>query len=173
MGGEHVAHRKREEIRAMDLEELLARESIRKTMVDYNMAGDRLRTDEFIAVWTEDAIMETEGVPEPDAFRYEGRAAIAAWIQRWRKPPGEAPAHQAKFIRHHLSTSQIELVGPDEARTRTYFTAYTDIGPDHGGIYVDRFRKVDGRWLIAHRRVRMDWRRQDSLYTTAVERTNA
>ena len=46
----------------MTLEELLARESIRKTMADYTMAGDRLKADEFVAVFTEDAVMETDGV---------------------------------------------------------------------------------------------------------------
>jgi hypothetical protein len=33
----------------MTLEELLARESIRQTMANYTMAGDRLRADDFVA----------------------------------------------------------------------------------------------------------------------------
>ena len=54
----------------------------------------------------------------------------------------------------------------DSARARTYFGVYTDLGPDHAGVYVDAFRKeADGRWRIAHRRVRLDWRRADSAYT--------
>ena len=39
--------------------------------------------------------------------------------------------------------------GPDTAKSRTYWVAYTDIGPDHCGYYVDAFRKVGDRWLIA------------------------
>jgi hypothetical protein len=156
----------------MSVDELLAREAIRQTMAAYTMAGDRLRVEEFVAVFTDDAVLESEGVPEADAFRFEGRAAIGGWLMRWRRPPdAERRTHQATFVRHHLSTSQIELTGADSARARTYWTAYTDIGPDHCGYYLDQFRKVDGQWLIAHRRVRMDWRSPQSLFTTAVERS--
>ena len=155
----------------MTLEELLARESIRKTMADYTMAGDRLKADDFVAVFTEDAVMETDGVPAADAFRYEGREAIRGWITRWLKPPADGPVHKATFIRHHLATCQIELTGPETARARTYWTAYTDIGADHCGYYLDAFQKVGDRWLLSHRRIRLDWRSEASLYTTAVERT--
>jgi 3-phenylpropionate/cinnamic acid dioxygenase small subunit len=156
----------------MTLDELLARESIRQTIVDYTMAGDRLREDDFVAVFTDDAVLESDGVPDSDAFRYEGGHAIREWIARWRSKPEGAPrTHQATFVRHHLSTSKIELTGADTARARTYWVAYTDIGPDHCGYYLDTFRKVGEQWLIAHRRVRMDWRSSQSLFTTAIQRT--
>ena len=157
----------------MTLDELLARESIRKTMVSYTMAGDRLRTDDFVAVFTEDAVLESESVPESDAFRYEGREALRGWFARWRSPASTADSttKKASFIRHHLSTSQIEITGSDTARARTYWVAYTDIGPDHCGHYIDVFRKVGNEWLIAHRKVRLDWRSPASLFTTAILRT--
>ncbi len=156
----------------MTLDELLARESIRQTMSSYTVAGDRLRTDDFAAVFTEDAVLESEGVPASDAFRYEGRLAVREWISRWSQSPQDTQrTHQATFVRHHLSTSHIELTGADTARARTYWTAYTDIGPDHCGYYLDTFRKVDSRWLIAHRRIRLDWRSLQSLFTTAIERS--
>jgi hypothetical protein len=154
---------------AMTLDELLARESIRQTMADYTMAGDRLRADDFVSVFTEDAILESEGVPAADLFRYEGRQAMRAWFTRWKKPADQAvPTHQATFVRHHLATSQIEMTGDDTARARTYWMAYTDIGADHCGYYLDSYRKVEGRWLIAHRRIRLDWRSPQSLFTTAI-----
>ena len=156
----------------MTLDELLARESIRALLARYTMAGDRLRRDAFVAVFTHDAILESDGVPVQDAFRYEGRAAIGGWLDRWRAD-ATAAAPRASFVRHHLTTSLIELEGADAARGRTYWTAYTDIGADHGGCYVDRFRRVDGEWLLAHRKVRLDWRAADSLFRTAVERTRA
>jgi 3-phenylpropionate/cinnamic acid dioxygenase small subunit len=157
---------------AMTLDELLARESIRQTIVNYTMAGDRLRENDFIAVFTDDAVLESDGVPDSDAFRFAGREAIREWIARWRRGPGDAsPTHQATFIRHHLSTSQIDLTGADTARARTYWVAYTDIGPDHCGYYLDTFRRVAEEWLIAHRRVRMDWRSAQSLFTTAILRS--
>jgi hypothetical protein len=60
------------------------------------------------------------------------------------------------------------LTSPDSARARTYWVAYTDIGPDHGGYYVDEFSKQGERWLIAHRRIREDWRSPQSLFANAV-----
>ena len=155
----------------MTVEELLAREGVRKTLANYTLAGDRLRTEAFVAVFTEDGVLETEGVPAEDTFRYEGRAALRAWMDRWRKPAGEAPVHAASFIRHYLATCQIELTGPETAKARTYWVAYTDLGPDHCGYYVDDFRKVGDDWLIAHRRIRLDWRTDGSLHRNSVERT--
>src|ERR1700740_1504018 len=155
----------------MTVEELLAREGVRQTMADYTMAGARLRIDDFVSVFTEDGILETDGVAEEDRFRYAGREAIRAWMNRWKTPAGDAPVHKSSFIRHHLATSQIELTGPETAKARTYWVAYTSIGPDHCGYYVDEFRKVGDQWLIAHRRIREDWRRPDSLYTSAVSKT--
>jgi hypothetical protein len=157
----------------MTPQQLLDRERIRHTMARYTVAGDRLRLDEFLAVFTPDAIMESEGVPEEDAFHYEGLEQIGQWITRWSDRSGDdgAPTHRATFVRHHLSTSLIEFTGPDTARARTYWTAYTDIGPDHAGYYLDRFRRQGDAWLIAHRRVRLDWRSPDSLFTRAIERT--
>lgn len=153
----------------MTVEDMLAREAIRDVMSRYTIAGDRLREEDFIAVFTEDAVMESEGVPDSEAFRYAGREVIRQWISRWRnRPEGVARTHQASFVRHHLSTSQIDLTGPDTAQARTYWVAYTDIGPDHAGYYLDSFRKTGGRWLIAHRRVRRDWQSPGSLFTNAV-----
>jgi 3-phenylpropionate/cinnamic acid dioxygenase small subunit len=154
----------------LNLDELLAREAIRQTMARYTMAGDRLRADDFIAVFTEDAVLASEGVEESDVFRHEGREAIRAWISRWsRRSAARSP--DATFVRHHLSTSLIELTGPDTAKARTYWVAYTDIGADHCGYYIDIFRKTAEAWLIAERKVRLDWRSPNSLFTTAVKDT--
>ena len=153
----------------MTVDEMLAREAIRRTMAAYTAAGDRLREADFIAVFTADAVLESEGVPAADLFRYEGRDSIAAWIARWRSPPADgAPTHLASFVRHHLSTCHIELTGPDTARARTYWVAWTDIGPDHAGYYLDDFRKDGESWLIARRRIRRDWQAANSLFTSAV-----
>lgn len=146
----------------MTIDELLARESIRQTMATYNAAGDRLRVDEFTAIFTEDAILES------DSFRNEGRQAIRDWMTRWSPPTDAATkTRKATFVRHHLTTSQVELTGSTTAKGRTYFAVYTDIGPDHCGYYTDVFRKTGERWLIAHRKVRIDWRSPDSLMSVA------
>ncbi|MCE7798600.1 nuclear transport factor 2 family protein [Sphingobium sufflavum] len=152
----------------MMIEELLAREAIRKTMAAYTTAGDRLKEDAFIACFTADAVMEAVGLNADDGFRYDGREAIRQWIGRWRGGGDVAPTHGARFVRHHLSTCQIELTGPDSARARTYWVAWTDIGPDHAGHYLDDFRREGDDWLIAYRRIREDWRADGSLFKGAV-----
>lgn len=154
----------------MTLEDMLAREAIRDTLAKYNVSGDRLKVDDYAACFTEDGVIEAEHADPAYAFRYEGRAAIRAWQARWleRTLAGEK-IHAASFARHHLSTSKIDLTGPDSADVRTYWVAWTDIGPDHAGYYLDRFRKVGEDWLIAHRRVREDWRSPDSLFGGAVD----
>lgn len=158
----------------MTLEELLAREAIRDTMAKYNTSGDRLKVEDYVSCFTEDGIMESEFVLEDKAFRYAGKAEIHAWQMRWlSREPGGDTVHKASFIRHHLSTSKIDITGPDTAKARTYWVAWTDIGPDHAGYYLDLFRKVGEEWLIAHRRVRLDWESPDSLYMTAITNTNA
>jgi hypothetical protein len=156
---------------AMSPSELLDRESIRHTIATYNIAGDRLRVDDFVAVFTEDGILESDGVPEQDAFRHAGQAELRTWMARWRNPGTGEKVHQATFVRHHLSTCQIEITGEATAKSRTYWTAFTDIGADHCGVYLDTFRKVGEQWLIAHRKVRLDWRSPDSLMFTAIAST--
>lgn len=153
----------------MTLDELLAREAIRDTLAKYTVSGDRLKVDDYAACFTEDGVMESEHRDPPSRFRYEGRSAILAWQRRWRDraAAGEA-VHQASFARHHLSTVKIDLTGPDTAQVRSYWVAWTDIGPDHAGYYLDSFRKVGDAWLIAHRRVREDWRSPQSLFGNAV-----
>jgi hypothetical protein len=135
-------------------------------MARYTISGDRLHVDDFLACFTPDAVIESEHVPSERAFRYEGHLAIRGWQERWRS--GEATTHGATFVRHHLSTSRIDLTNDDTAQARTYWTAWTDIGPDHAGLYLDRFRKIEGDWRIAHRRVRMDWEAPNSLFRQAV-----
>jgi hypothetical protein len=153
----------------MTLDELCARESIRHTMASYTMAGDRLRLDDFVAVFTEDGVFEIDPAASAEVVRIAGREAIRKWFLNWGRGAKDAnPVHQAKFIRHHLSTCLIEMTGPDTAKTRTYWTAYTDIGPDHGGYYLDTFRKTADRWLIAHRKVRHDWSAPNSRYTSTL-----
>jgi len=106
-------------------------------------------------------------------FRYAGHEEICAWQNRWRnREAGQESVHKATFVRHHLATSNIDLTGPATANARTYWVAWSDVGPDHSGYYLDTFRKVGEEWLIAHRVARMDWTSPDSLFGTAVENSS-
>ena len=68
-----------------------------------------------------------------------------------------------KFARHNLTTSKLEITGPDSAEARTYWFVNTNIGPDHSGVYRDTFRYAGGEWLIAERRVTTEWAADNSL----------
>jgi hypothetical protein len=140
----------------MTLEELLVRESIRDTLARYNSNGDRMKIEDFIGVFTDDAVYELGDKV------VEGRDAIRAWLTARRDLPADAP--RVKFVRHNLTTSVIDVTGRDSATARTYYFVNTDIGPDHCGYYVDRFRPVGDRWLICHRKVRSDWASPDSVF---------
>ena len=89
--------------------------------------------------------------------RLLGRAAIEEGLGRRRTGAAEGPDRQMEFVRHNLTTSLVTFENETAARGRTYFIVFTNIGPDHMGVYVDSFEKRDGRWLIAEREVRIDW----------------
>ena len=156
----------------MTLDELLARESIRDTLATYNIFGDRVRVEEFLTAFTEDAVLEFGGERQGEKTRHEGREAIRGWMTDWTSPPPPAetkstepaPKPHAMFVRHHIATSRIEFTGPETAEGRTYFAVYTPVGPDHAGVYIDRFRKCGDRWLIAYRQARTEWHASDSLF---------
>lgn len=146
----------------MTVDELLARECIRHTLASYNMAGDRLREDDFVAVFTDDAVLEVEG---ENGFRHDGIAAIRAWISGWRAgTSGPTTRRAPTCVRHHLTTCLITFGDGDTATARTYFLVCTQIGPDHGGTYLDTLRRTGDRWLIAHRRVRVEWHATEGLF---------
>lgn len=157
----------------MTIDDLLAREAIRHTLASYNVLGDRLKVTDLLGCFTEDGVLDLAGTGGP---LLEGREAIGGFFTGMGKPskpaakaegaePAPPPLAESKpaeakprpFVRHHISTCHIELTGADEADVRTYFAVWTNIGPDHCGVYIDRFRKVGDQWLIAHRQPRVDW----------------
>jgi SnoaL-like domain len=150
----------------MTLDELLARAAIARTMAKCAQAGDSLRAAEYAACFAEDGVLQTESRDGSVHFRHEGRATILAWQERWKSGEGGADtaAPRATFVRHNLTTSQVTLTGPDSARARTYFFVVSDNGPDHSGVYTDRFVRVGDEWLIAERRVRTEWNAAASLF---------
>lgn len=154
----------------MSIEDLLAREAIRQTMANYNIAGDRMQLDELAAQFTEDGVLKFPGQVA------RGRVEIVEKLGGGRRAPAEADASDAARrgpvtkVRHNLTTSQIVVDG-EQATGRTYFLVVTNYGPDHMGVYVDRFRKVDGRWLIAERDVRIDWQSDASGFAPMMSAT--
>lgn len=140
-------------------DEVRARVAIQDVLATYTFSGDRGRIDELLDAFADDGVLEL------DSGTYTGHDEIRAVLSGVAVAPAprtdERPADERpsgpRFLRHHLTSSRIELVAPDEARAWTYFLVMTAIGVDHCGVYVDRLRETDGRWRLVHRRVKVDW----------------
>jgi hypothetical protein len=128
-------------------------EAIRDTLARYAHYADSGRFEDLAALFAPDGVLE---IDEVETLR--GRAAILEFLGRARERLRAGAARP--YIRHHVSSVVIELEGEDRARAESYFLAITERGPDHWGRYRDRLVLDGGRWLFAHRRVRIDGRRE-------------
>jgi uncharacterized protein (TIGR02246 family) len=143
----------------MDLDELMAREAIRDLVSRYNAGGDGGRFEEVIQLFAPDAVME---IPNETL---NGRDEIAGMFRRTQQRViAAAPAPgERQYVRHFTATLQIDVEGPDTARSRCYYQVIMAHGVDHWGRYIDRYRKVDGVWRFAQRKVTTDGRTGQSV----------
>lgn len=135
----------------MDLAELVARESIRDAIARYNANGDAGRIDAVVDVFAPDCVFElVDGEHRSVHHGHDGvRAVMSSFAERWRadaEATGTTP-----YVRHLVTTTQIDVVDATTATARSYVVALMAHGVDHWGRYVDRFALVGGRWLLAHR----------------------
>lgn len=136
----------------MTLEELAAREAIRDTLATYNVMGDRGMIEAYAATFTEDGILEAPGAT------VTGRDAIVRFVRDVAIPDlAKRVDGNPAPLRHNLTTSRIELKDADSAMASTYFFLLRAGRIEESGIYIDRFVRVGERWLIAHRRIKMEF----------------
>jgi len=153
----------------MELWELVVRESCRDTLAQYTHAGDRFLLKEFAGAFCEDGVLEIRG-----SAPVQGRAAImerfgggTAARQARQAAKAQEPGGPRRVVRHNVTNIRFEAVSPTEATVASYFTVFTEVGPDHMGRYRDRLVPVGERWLIAHRFVSVDWHAPDSTFGSA------
>ena len=136
-----------DEGRLKALDELIAREEIRKCILRYTRGIDRhdaaLVATAYHPGATDDHTMY---IGPGKAF---GAAANASHDEYWE-------AHQ-----HYVTNTTIELDG-NSAHVETYWIVagrrHDNSGFDmHGGRYVDRFERRDGCWAIADRICVYEW----------------
>jgi ketosteroid isomerase-like protein len=132
----------------MELAELLARESIRDLVARYNSNGDTGRFAQVMELFADDAVMTLLD------RSYHGRTEILTILTGVAQRG--ANATKPAFVRHMTATHQIDLVDADHATGRLYFQVLTQVGLDHWGRYMDRYRVVDGTWKFASRTVTVD-----------------
>lgn len=117
------------------------REAIRDVLARYNLAGDRGRIADVIALF------EPSGVLVTDAGEYAGAEAIGGLFT--------AVTASAERVRHFTSTVVIDVTG-DTATASSYFQVLTGTGLDHWGRYRDQLRRTPAGWRFTRREVRVD-----------------
>lgn len=138
----------------MELDELVARESVRDLVARYNANADSGRFEQVLELFAPDAVLEL-----PDET-YAGRAAIETMFRSVRgRLVAVTPAGVTPYLRHFTSTLQIGVLDGDHARSRCYFEVLMAHGLDHWGRYVDDFVRLDEGWRFARRRVTTEGRR--------------
>ena len=137
-------------MQVMEQWELVAREHIRDLVARYNANGDSGRFGPMLELFTDDAVMH---IPSGS---HRGRHEIEAMFAGAATKTGDGDGARAAFIRHMTATLQIDLVDEHTATSRCYYQVLTDRGLDHWGRYIDRYRRVDDRWLFAERTVTVD-----------------
>lgn len=127
------------------------RDAIRDLLARYTYNGDRGHLDELAACFTDD------GVLEYPARAPKGPAEIKASLSSGTRDA------RLTFVRHHITNPLIAIDG-HSATARSYFTVHSNFGPDHSGTYDDRLVRTPEGWRFAHRRVRIDWQAEASLF---------
>ena len=139
----------------MEVWELTARESIRDLVARYNASGDSGRFDETMALFADDAVVEV--VPGRTYTGCDEIRSLFTGAAKTNATPSQTDEPKnRRFIRHYTATHQIDVLGPNEARGRSYYAVITESGLDHWGRYVDRYVRRDGRWMFHHRHITVD-----------------
>jgi hypothetical protein len=136
----------------MERWELEIRESVRQTLADYTAATDRFDLRALAECFGPDGVLEFTGGTEP----LTGPGAIEKGLGAAMTREPDSSKRSPAFVRHHVSSVRFESVAPDRVAVSSYFAVHTDIGLDHWGRYRDVLVPIDGRWLFARRRIKVD-----------------
>ena len=136
----------------METWEIDIREGVRQTLSDYTAATDRFDLRALAGCFAADGVLEFTGGAEPLRGPAAIEAGLGSAITKESDPSRRTPTH----VRHHVSSIRFESVGRDRVEVSSYFAVHTDVGLDHWGRYRDVLVESDGRWVFAHRRIKVD-----------------
>ncbi|MET0888455.1 MAG: nuclear transport factor 2 family protein [Mycetocola sp.] len=126
---------------------MIDRDEIRQCLGRYARGVDRLDSDLILSAYHQDATDDHGSfVGSPTEF------------VKWYLPIARATA----VVHHHyLANHFCELIG-DVAHTETYYLYAAESAAEpnhrlHGGRYIDRFERREGRWAIAQRVHVAEW----------------
>jgi len=129
---------------------------IMELMDRYGIVHDFGGPEEFAALFTDDAVIESGG-----RVMVTGREALVQQGQRDEQKYFTFQGGDGKkssFMRHVITNRQVRLTGRNTAEGSCYvITLINDsaAGPQVFSMsrYVDRYRKVRGEWRIEHRNI--------------------
>lgn len=134
---------------------LLAKEQIRDVLFRYSRGADRGDLEILKSVYHEDAIDEHAHFYSGNAHRF-----CEMIIEKSDTFP---------VLQHYICNSLIDVEG-DIAHAESYSFAFQRLMKDgepfdcfYGTRILDRFERRRGQWKILHRRVVLDWNRDEEL----------
>lgn len=147
------------------LQDLLARDAIRDLVLRYSRAVDRRDFDSLRPLYCDNAI-------DDHGAMFNGSATeFINWLP--------SMAASMKVLSHQVLNHLIAVRG-DNAEGEVYTIAYHLTVDEQeiviGGRYLDRYRRDDGVWRFAARKIVLDWHQQgapaapDSPVTQGVSR---
>jgi len=126
----------------------VARDAIRDLVARYNQLGDAGRIEALAELFVDDAVLET---PTDVCRSRDGiRDLFTSIAERTRR------SGSVRVLRHFTATHSIEIDSADAAIGICYYQVLTEDGLDHWGVYLDRYVRVDDRWLFAKRTATVD-----------------
>jgi uncharacterized protein (TIGR02246 family) len=130
------------------------RETIEDVVIRFAWAYDEGDIPAAAEVFAEDATLEVSAPGVPPA---RGRKAIAAFVGEARA----ARAARGEQPRHLVNNVRIIERGGGAVHAVSYMTLVVTKADgtaivDCAGTYTDRFVELDGRWLLAARRIAFD-----------------
>lgn len=129
----------------MTNEQIAAEFAARNLISRYALLLDDRKVPEVAALFAQDAVLTVAGQT------YEGREAVAGWVQSLTaNPPGKHMA-SSTLVEHDggvRSTTDFVFMVPAEGVWKGVV----------GGRYLDTFGQVDGTWQFTRREVVLDMR---------------
>jgi hypothetical protein len=128
---------------AARLDRVEAELALHRLAHDYCVGADHRDLARWARVWTADAVWETS----PDRIFIGIEAICAAVEQQWQTFP----------IMQHATANQVVEVDGDSATGRSDVVVLVQLADRRwivgGGTYVDEYRRDEGIWRVARRRV--------------------
>ncbi len=115
--------------------------------------ADHGTPDEYLALFAPDAVWDLPDVPGIPAQVRSGRDEIAEGVAQRREAGTQGPGTATR----HVVTGVSVVPQGDRATAVSYWRFYADTDRTPRltgmGVYHDEFVRVDGRWLLAYRRI--------------------